>query len=163
MARRRRGGGEAAARRRRGGDEAAARLRPALAPARARSATAIPLCFWRGVVEQEEGRRGRLLLGICCWEAHAPAELPAVWRAASTTPKVDVVDTTWMQAGQPAGDPDIAINTLMRHSHFMINSLFVDDLVELLVSGKAAAHRTRQLRRRDGSEVFHLDVGASIE
>lgn len=81
----------------------------------------------------------------------------------TNAPRIDVVDTTWMQAGQPAGDPDIAINMVMRHSHFMINTLFVDDLVELLVSGKAAEHRTRQLRRRDGSDIFHLDVGASIE
>lgn len=87
----------------------------------------------------------------------------APWAAALDAPlaqALDVIDTTWMQAGQPAGDPDIAINTVMRHSHFMINSLFVDDLVELLLTERPAEARTRQLRRRDGG-VFHLDVGGT--
>ena len=34
------------------------------------------------------------------------------------------------QAGLPAGDPNLAVNTRMRHTDFAINQLVVDDLVE---------------------------------
>ena len=62
-----------------------------------------------------------------------------------------------MQAGLPAGDPDLAVNTLMRHTHFAINQLVVDDLRELLATGRRAAQRTSRLRRREGgSGVYHF-------
>lgn len=66
----------------------------------------------------------------------------------------DVVDTTRMQAGLPAGNPDVAIDTRMRHSHFSINQLVVDDLVELLCTGRRAAQRTSRLLGRGG--LFHF-------
>ena len=49
-----------------------------------------------------------------------------------------------------AGDPDLAVNTLMRHSHFAINQLIIDDLTELLLTGRRAAERTSRLRVREG-------------
>ena len=70
---------------------------------------------------------------------------------------VDVIDTTWMQAGLPAGDPNLAVNTRMRHTHFAINQLVVDDLVELLTTGRRAEERSSRLRCRDGCEgIFHF-------
>ena len=33
-----------------------------------------------------------------------------------------------MQAGLPAGDPEVAVSLKQRHAHFAINQLMVDDL-----------------------------------
>ena len=69
---------------------------------------------------------------------------------------IDVIDTTWMHAGMPAGDPDLAVNTAMRHTQFVINQLLVDDLAELLTTGRRAAQRHGRLRQRAGTGVFHF-------
>ena len=65
----------------------------------------------------------------------------------------DVIDTTWMQAGLPAGDPDLAINTIMRHSHFTINQHVVDDLVECINTGSRAALRAGLERVQGGPSM----------
>ena len=54
----------------------------------------------------------------------------------------DIIDTTWMQAGLPAGEPDLAINTAMRHSQFTINQHVVNDIVECITTGQRASKRT---------------------
>ena len=69
---------------------------------------------------------------------------------------VDVVDTTWMQAGLPAGDPDLAVNTKMRHSQFAVNQLIAADIVELLTTGRRAAERGRLRRRAGTGGVYHF-------
>lgn len=68
---------------------------------------------------------------------------------------LDVVDTTWMQAGLPAGDLEVALDTSLRHSHFTVNQLIVDDLCQLLIHGRRAAERTDRLRRKTG-HVYHF-------
>ena len=68
---------------------------------------------------------------------------------------VDVIDTTHMQAGLPAGEPELALNVRLRHAHFTINRLMVDDLAELLLHGHRAEQRTSRLQRRAGN-VFHF-------
>ena len=86
----------------------------------------------------------------------SPDELAIRPSAARPALDVDVIDTTWMQAGLPAGDPDLAINTLMRHSYFTINQLVVDDLVEVMTTGRRAQQRMGRLRRRDTGDVFRF-------
>ena len=73
---------------------------------------------------------------------------------------LDVVDTTGMEAGLPAGDLSVAVNIRLRHSHFTINQLMVDDLRELLVCRRRAAARATRLRRRAGN-VYHFLVPPS--
>ena len=45
---------------------------------------------------------------------------------------------------------------VMRHSYFTINQLVVDDLVELMCTGRRAEQRTGRLRRRDADDVFRF-------
>lgn len=70
---------------------------------------------------------------------------------------LDIVDTTWLQAGLPAGSPDLAVNTKLRHTHFSFNQLTVDDVTELIVHGHRAAARNSRLRWRGGN-VYHFLV-----
>ena len=65
-----------------------------------------------------------------------------------------------MEAGLPAGDLSVAVNIRLRHSHFTINQLMVDDLRELLVCRRRAAARATRLRRRAGN-VYHFLVPPS--
>ena len=52
-----------------------------------------------------------------------------------------------------AGDPDLAINTIMRHSHFTINQHVVDDLVECINTGSRAALRAGLERVQGGPSM----------
>ena len=76
---------------------------------------------------------------------------------------LDVVDTTSMQAGLPAGNPEVAllgevaVDTKQRHAHFAINQLMVDDLRELIVHCRSARERSGRLLRRTGN-VYKLLV-----
>ena len=72
---------------------------------------------------------------------------------------IDVIDTTHMHAGLPAGDPDLAVNTTMRHSQFTINQIIVDDLVDHLTTGRRAAQRSARLHLRAATGVFHFFSG----
>ena len=84
--------------------------------------------------------------------------LGRLWGALTwTLLDLDVVDTTWLQAGLPAGSPDLAVNTRLRHSHFSFNQLTVDDVAELIVHGRRAAARTSRLRQLAGN-VYHFVV-----
>ena len=105
----------------------------------------------------------RLFTAVACRPAAWP--FPA-WRslgrlhgapwADETELDADIIDTTWMQAGLPAGDPDLAINTTMRHSHFTVNRLMVEDLAECVITGRRAEQRTSRLQRRDSHTCFRF-------
>lgn len=70
---------------------------------------------------------------------------------------LDVVDTSWLQAGIPPGSPGLVVNMPLRHTHFCFNQLTVDDVRELIVDGRRAAQRTSRLRWHSAN-VYHFLV-----
>ena len=97
------------------------------------------------------------LLAPCAWRSLGRLH-GAPWAHATRSAHacdVDVIDTTWMHAGLPAGDPDLVTNTRMRHSQFTINRIIVDDLVDHLTTGRRAAQRNTRLHLR-ATGVFHF-------
>ena len=65
--------------------------------------------------------------------------------------------TTDRDQSTPAGDLAVAINIGMRHAHFTINQLMVDDISEVILRQRRAEHRTSRLRRC-GGHVFQFAV-----
>jgi hypothetical protein len=84
--------------------------------------------------------RQRSFLGACWyqiwedvfgWTQHVPLEAAAL--------DLDVIDLSWL---------DSNVHGYVRHAYFNINRWLVDDLREIITTGKRAAHRTHRLSHR---------------
>ena len=65
--------------------------------------------------------------------------------------------STWIHLPNMAGDLAVAINIGMRHAHFTVNQMMVDDIRELILCRRRAAERKSRLLRCGGN-VFQFAV-----